>query len=71
MVNHPEHKTKMTRLSVSIPDDHWQQLQFRAKKQKVSLAWLVRNAIDEYMNKDIPLLAAAYHYSWTQKVLTK
>lgn len=44
------------RLSISVPRDVRQALETHAARNDVSLAWVVRKAIAEYLDRDIPLL---------------
>lgn len=43
------------RLSISVPQDVYQALELRAASNDVSLAWVVRKALTEYLDQDIPL----------------
>jgi metal-responsive CopG/Arc/MetJ family transcriptional regulator len=38
------------RLSVSVPSMDYSELEIIASKQKVSVAWVIRDAIDNYLN---------------------
>lgn len=44
------------RLSISVPSDLYQALEARAARNDVSLAWVVRKALGDYLDQDIPLL---------------
>lgn len=44
------------RLSISVPFDVYQALEARAAGNDVSLAWVVRKALADYLDRDIPLL---------------
>jgi hypothetical protein len=44
------------RLSVSLPRDVYDALESRASNHKVSIAWLVRKAVNDHLDQDIPLL---------------
>jgi metal-responsive CopG/Arc/MetJ family transcriptional regulator len=46
-----------TRLSVSFPSELYQTLEQIAQQQKVSVAWVVRDAADKYVSDRWPLLA--------------
>lgn len=48
---------KTTRASVSFPTDLYQTLEQIAKEKKVSVAWIVRDAAEKYVNEQWPLLA--------------
>lgn len=43
------------RLSVTIPFDTYDSLERIAKKKKVSLAWVVRDATERYVSDELPL----------------
>lgn len=51
----PEQKT--TRASVSFPNDLYATLEKIAEEKKVSVAWVVRDAAEKYVNEQWPLLA--------------
>jgi len=38
-----------TRLSVTLPADHYRQMQQVAEQKKVSIAWVIRDAVDRYL----------------------
>lgn len=44
------------RLSISIPHGLYQALEAQAARNNVSLAWVTRKALAEYLDRDIPLL---------------
>ena len=44
------------RLSISVPREMYQALEARAIDNDVSLAWVTRKALAEYLDRDIPLL---------------
>lgn len=48
---------KTTRASVSFPNDLYETLEKIAKQKKVSVAWIVRDAAEKYVNEQWPLLA--------------
>lgn len=48
---------KTTRTSVSFPSDLYETLEEIAKEKKVSVAWIVRDAAEKYVNEQWPLLA--------------
>ena len=48
---------KTTRASVSFPSDLYETLEKIAKEKKVSVAWIVRDAAEKYVNEQWPLLA--------------
>jgi metal-responsive CopG/Arc/MetJ family transcriptional regulator len=46
---------KTTRASVSFPYDLYSTLELIAKEKKVSLAWIVRDAAEKYVDEQWPL----------------
>ncbi len=55
MESRPDPKT--TRASVSFPSDLYETLEKIAKDKKVSVAWIVRDAVEKYVNQQWPLFA--------------
>jgi predicted DNA-binding protein len=54
---HPKSQaTAAIRSSISFPPDVYQTLEMIAKEKKVSLAWVVREAVDRYIGDKWPLL---------------
>jgi metal-responsive CopG/Arc/MetJ family transcriptional regulator len=51
----PDQKT--TRASISFPNDLYETLGKIAEEKKVSVAWVVRDAAEKYVNDHWPLLA--------------
>jgi metal-responsive CopG/Arc/MetJ family transcriptional regulator len=49
-------RAETMRLSVSLPRDVYQALESKASTNDVSLAWVVRKAVVDYLDQDIPLL---------------
>lgn len=45
-----------TRMTISLSRDQKKELQRLADAKKVSLAWIIRDAIDRYLFEDAPLL---------------
>ena len=45
----------MPRKSVSLPADVQEQLERIADRKKVSFAWVVREAVDRYLEAETPL----------------
>jgi predicted DNA-binding protein len=43
------------RLSVTLPSETYVSLERIAKKKKVSLAWVVRDATEKYISDEFPL----------------
>ena len=52
--NIKEHKS--VRTSVSFPCELYETLEAIAKEKKVTVAWIIRNAADEYVGTQWPLL---------------
>jgi hypothetical protein len=50
-------KEDVTRITVSIPAPNYAQLVKIAETKRVSLSWVVRDAVDKYVAGDIPLFA--------------
>ena len=48
---------KTVRASVSFPEDQYAELERIARSQRVSVAWVVRDAVGEYINSRWPLFA--------------
>lgn len=48
---------KSTRTSVTFPNYLYETLEEIAKERKVSVAWIVRDAAERYVNEQWPLLA--------------
>lgn len=44
------------RATISFPANHYEQLERMASERKVSLAWMVRDAVDKYLRDQWPLL---------------
>jgi len=49
-------KTQAIRASVSFPPDVYKTLEDIAQQKKVSMAWVVREAVDKYLDDKWPLL---------------
>lgn len=49
---------KTTRATVSFPSDHYAILERIAEEKKVSVAWVVREAVEQYIDAQWPLFAA-------------
>lgn len=52
-------KGKMPRTSVSFPPEVQEELNRLAAKRKVSVAWIVREAVDRYLESENPLFHQA------------
>lgn len=48
-------RAKTRRTSVSFSAEHYAELQRLAEQKRVSLAWVVRDAIDRYIAAEAPL----------------
>lgn len=46
-----------TRITVTVPPDHYEQVCRMAKGKKVSNAWIIRDAVEKYIEADAPLFA--------------
>jgi predicted DNA-binding protein len=46
---------KMRRTTVSLPAETQEQLEMVAKQKKVSVGWVIRDAIDKYFATNAPL----------------
>ena len=49
-------KKTTVRTSVTLSADDYSELERIAEKKKVSVAWVVRDAVDSYLNQEAPLL---------------
>jgi metal-responsive CopG/Arc/MetJ family transcriptional regulator len=56
-VTHPKTEQKSIRVSISFPGDLYETLEKIARDKKVSVAWVVRDASEKYVNEHWPLLA--------------
>jgi metal-responsive CopG/Arc/MetJ family transcriptional regulator len=45
----PKTKNEIIRITVSVPTEHHEQLEGLAEQNKVSVAWVVRDAIEKYL----------------------
>ncbi|MCB0133768.1 MAG: ribbon-helix-helix protein, CopG family [Caldilineaceae bacterium] len=48
-------KKKSIRTTVSLPAEDYDELERIAEKKKVSVAWVVREAVDRYLDLESPL----------------
>jgi predicted transcriptional regulator len=55
MADKPEDAVKSIRSTVSIPAEQYEELQRIADKKRVSIAWVIRDAIDRYLTAEVPL----------------
>ncbi|MEB4590812.1 CopG family transcriptional regulator [Candidatus Thiothrix sp. Deng01] len=44
------------RATISFPAEHYAELEQIAQKKKVSVAWIVRDAVEKYLTDQWPLL---------------
>ena len=51
------HAPKSLRASVSFPEEIYRELESLAKKRKVSVAWVVRDAAEKYVAEQVPLFS--------------
>lgn len=49
----------MPRASVSFPPELYRTLEELAKKKKVSIAWVIRDAAEQYVAAEWPLFASS------------
>lgn len=48
------------RATISFPAQHYAELERLAQEKKVSLAWVVREAVERYLSEQWPLLSSHY-----------
>lgn len=53
----PTGKPRATRASASLPPEIYNTLQDIARQKKVSVAWVIRDAAEKYINEQWPLLS--------------
>lgn len=53
----PKSRQTGTRITVTVPPDHYQLVCRMAKVKKVSNAWIIRDAVEKYIQADTPLFA--------------
>ncbi|OKL43294.1 ribbon-helix-helix protein, CopG family [Pseudovibrio exalbescens] len=51
----PKTSKRIVRISISIDDRHYQELRRIADNEEVSLAWLVRRAVADFLEHNEPL----------------
>lgn len=51
----PPKREQSPRLSVTLPSETYASLERIAKRKKVSLAWVVRDAAEKYVSDELPL----------------
>ena len=54
------HSDVMPRASVSFPPEVYRSLEELAVKKKVSIAWVVREAVERYLVDQFPLFGASF-----------
>jgi hypothetical protein len=47
----------VTRITVSVPNPDYERLQRVAESKRVSMSWVVRDAVERYLTADMPLFA--------------
>lgn len=47
------------RTSISFTEEQYEAIQRTAKKKKVSVAWVVRDAVEQYFDSEAPLFASS------------
>ncbi|MBK1828488.1 CopG family transcriptional regulator [Haloferula rosea] len=52
----PSGATESTRITVTLPREDYEQVCRIAQSKRVSASWVVRDAVTEYLQLDIPLL---------------
>jgi metal-responsive CopG/Arc/MetJ family transcriptional regulator len=60
---------RTVRASISFPEDEYAELERIAQHQRVSLAWVVREAVHSYLVARWPLLDEAEHSQTTDILL--
>lgn len=48
-------KPKTVRTSVSVPAEDYEQVERIAETKKVSVAWVIREAVEQYLTRHLPL----------------
>jgi hypothetical protein len=62
-VNSTENRTdnasakRATRITVTLPPDCYETVVRLAKQKRVSTSWVVRDAVDRYLQDDLPLFS--------------
>jgi len=54
-------KLAATRASVTFPSEVYTSLEIIAKRKKVSMAWVIRDAAEKYVSDQWPLFAGTKH----------
>ncbi len=50
-------KARGTRITITLPPEHYEHVLRMAKGKRVSASWVVRDAVEKYLAADIPLFA--------------
>jgi metal-responsive CopG/Arc/MetJ family transcriptional regulator len=50
-------RQKTVRTTVSLPTDNYRELERLAERKKVSIAWVIREAVDNYLAQQSPLFS--------------
>jgi len=53
----PAQERKATRITVTLPKDSYETVVRMAKSKRVSTSWIVRDAVENYLAADAPLLS--------------
>jgi len=54
-INKTKTREQKHRLTITLPHDVYSELEYRSSSQDVSIAWLIRKALNQYISSDIPL----------------
>jgi metal-responsive CopG/Arc/MetJ family transcriptional regulator len=52
---------RQPRASITFPPDLYQSVEEMAKRKKVSIAWVVRDAVEKYVADQWPLFSSSGH----------
>ncbi|MDA1273595.1 MAG: ribbon-helix-helix domain-containing protein [Verrucomicrobia bacterium] len=52
-------KQGCSRITVTLPAEHYQEILRVAKSKRVSASWVIRDAVEKYLAEDMPLFAAS------------
>jgi hypothetical protein len=50
-----EEERKTVRTTVTLPSRDYAELERLAERQRVSVAWVVRDAVEQYLKRSLPL----------------
>jgi hypothetical protein len=53
----PSESPSVTRITVSVPAPDYQHLVRVAEAKRVSVSWVVRDAVEKYLSADVPLFS--------------